>query len=311
MGFNLYFAGAGAVELDNYIAKNNCNRLCSQLNERNTINKFINIRKEVNSSSNLFIDSGAWSAHSKQKEINVDEYIKYLNDNDAEFYIYAQLDKIPGEFRKPKTLEQKLEAPKISWDNYLYMKDKVKTRDKLLPIFHQGEDYKWLINMLEYVHPDTNTHIPYIGISPSNDLPVSQKIEFIDKCFEIIKNSSNPNVKTHAFGMTSLKVLEQYPFTSADSTSWIMTGANGGIMTEIGIICVSEQQKYDKNHVLNLSEDNRKYVDNIIAKYGFNLEELSKDYIKREIFNIAYLKNWADNYVYKPAQVKRNKLIDF
>lgn len=310
MAFDLYFAGAGCTAYDEYCAENNCNKLYSQLNERSAIYRFMNLIQKNNSKSKLFIDSGAWSAHSKGKEIDVDEYIQFLNKYDENFYIYAQLDKIPGEFRKPKTLEQRLEAPELSWKNYLYMKDKVKTRDKLLPIFHQGEDYKWLINMLEYVHPDTGKHIPYIGISPSNDLPVSQKIVFIEKCFDIIKNSSNPNVKTHAFGMTSLKVLEQYPFTSADSTSWILTAANGGIMTDIGIIIVSENQKYDKKHILNLDEGNRRYVENIINSYGFSLDELSKNYVKRGIFNIKYLTKWADNYIYKPSRIKQTNLFE-
>lgn len=308
MAFNLYFAGSYNKKSDTFILSVNCNRLFSQLNERNAINQFIDIKSKLNSSSKLFIDSGAWSAHSKGKSIYVDEYIDFLNKNDKHFYIYAQLDKIPGEYRKPKTLQQKLEAPELSWQNYLYMKDKVRNRDKLLPIFHQGEDYKWLVNMLEYVHSDTLKHIPYIGISPANDVTVSEKIIFIDKCFEIIKKSNNPNVKTHAFGMTSLKVLEQYPFTSADSTSWIMTAANGGIMTDIGIIMVSENQKYDKNHILNISSENRMFVENMINKYGFNLKEVSTDYIKREMFNVAFLKNWSDNYVYRPLKVKKSPL---
>ena len=33
-------------------------------------------------------------------------------------------------------------------------------------------------------------------------------------CFKMISESNNPHVKTHAFGMTSLKLLEQYPFTN-------------------------------------------------------------------------------------------------
>lgn len=38
------------------------------------------------------------------------------------------------------------------------MKDRIKSRDKLIPIFRQGEDFKWLKNMLEYTHED-GTHI--------------------------------------------------------------------------------------------------------------------------------------------------------
>ena len=90
-------------------------------------------------------------------------------------------------------------------------------------------------NILEWVD-ENGEHIPYIGISPANDQPVKEKEKFIDKCFKIIAKSSNPNVCTHAFGMTSLYILERYPFTSADSTSWILNGANGSIMTKYGSV---------------------------------------------------------------------------
>lgn len=305
MAFDLYFAGAGDKPVIDFKFKNHANQLLSQLNERSSISDWIANMKETGVKSKLFIDSGAWSAHSKGKEVNIDDYIKYLNEFDDYFYIYAELDKIPGEFRKPKTLEQKLEAPKISWDNYLYMKDKVKSRDKLLPVFHQGEDYKWLINMLEYVHEDTGKHIPYIGISPANDSSIPGKIVFIDKCFEIIKNSSNPNVKTHAFGMTSLEILEKYPFTSADSTSYLMSAINGTIMTDYGYLNVSDRR---------LSKDNMQFLkdkellEKTVSKYGFTLEELSTSIANRTIYNMKYLLDWSENYKYKPDILKQNKL---
>jgi hypothetical protein len=307
MAFDLYFAGAGDKPVIDFKFENSTNQLLSQLNERSSIINWIENMKNSNKKCKLFIDSGAWSAHSKGKEVNIDDYIKYLNLYDEYFYIYAELDKIPGEFRKPKTVEQKLEAPEISWKNYLYMKDKVKSRDKLLPVFHQGEDYKWLKNMLEYKHEDTGKSIPYIGISPANDSSISGKIAFIDKCFDIIKNSSNPNVKTHAFGMTSLDILEQYPFTSADSTSYLMSAINGNIMTKYGCLNVSERR---------LSKDNMRFLkdkdllDSVVNKYGFTLDELASDVSKRTIYNIKYLLDWCNNYVYKPAKIKQKKLFE-
>lgn len=307
MAFDLYFAGAGDRPVIDFKFANNTNQLLSQLNERSSIREWIADMKEKGHKPKLFIDSGAWSAHSKGKEVDIDDYIAFLNEYDEYFYIYAELDKIPGEFRKPKTLEQKLEAPVISWQNYLYMKDKVKSRDKLLPVFHQGEDFKWLRTMLEYTHEDTGKHIPYIGISPANDSPLTGKVAFIDKCFEIIKNSSNPDVKTHAFGMTSLEILEQYPFTSADSTSYLMTAINGTIMTDLGYLNVSER-RLTKDNMMFLN--NKDLLEKTVSKYGFTLEELSKDISKRTIYNIKYLLDWSNNYQYKPAKLQTHKLFD-
>lgn len=302
MAFNLYFAGSQCPEADIYLKNHNANRLASQLNDRSLISSWSeHLRTNPESTSHLFIDSGAFSAHTKNSSINVDEYINYLNNNDDVFYIFAQVDKIPGVFRQPKTKEQLLEAPELSWKNYLYMRPKLKSPDKLIPIFHQGEDIKWLHNMLEFTIE--GYHIPYIGISPANDKSTKEKIIFIEKCFDVIKNSSNPNVKTHAFGMTSLKVLESYPFTSADSTSWIMTGANGGIMTKWGIITVSENHKNDISYYL-YSADMKSKLSEYVKSQGFDLEQLSTDYKQRILFNIKYLLNWAANYKYKPKPKK-------
>lgn len=250
MAFNLYFAGSQCKEADELMVKLNCNRLFSQENDRKNISNWQNYKhsRRTQYKGNILIDSGAFSVHTKGIELDVDEYIEYINSIDKDIHIFAQVDKIPGEFGKQKTKEQILEAPALSWKNYLYMKDKVNSRDKLLPIFHQGEDFKWLHNILEYTHDD-GSHISYIGISPANDKSAKEKEIFIHKCFNIIKKSSNPNVKTHAFGMTSRWILEQYPFTSADSTSWLMTGANGSIMTPYGIILVSQNKLNDPSHI--------------------------------------------------------------
>lgn len=307
MAFDLYFAGSGDKPVIDFKFENCTNQLLSQLNERGQIKSWIENMRNNGKKCKLFIDSGAWSAHSKGKEVDIDKYIEYLNEYDEYFHVYAELDKIPGEFRKPKTREQQLEAPEISWKNYLYMKDKIKSRDKLLPVFHQGEDFKWLKNMLEYTHEDTGKHIPYIGISPANDSSITGKIAFIDKCFEIIKNSSNPDVKTHAFGMTSLEILEQYPFTSADSTSYLIAAImDGSIMSDYGYLKVSDRKLAYKDNKLFLAD--KTLLNKLITKYGFTLKELSKDSTKRVLYNMRYLLDWCQKYEYKPSSITQTKL---
>ena len=309
MAFNLYFAGSQCKEVDELMVKLNCNRLFSQENDRKNIQNWQGYKhsRRTQYKGNIFIDSGAFSVHTKGIELNVDEYIDYINSIDDDIHIFAQVDKIPGEFGKEKTKEQILEAPKLSWDNYLYMKEKVVSRDKLLPIFHQGEDFKWLHNMLEYTHED-GSHISYIGISPANDKSAKEKEIFIHKCFNIIKKSSNPSVKTHAFGMTSKWILERYPFTSADSTSWLMTGANGNIMTPYGVILVSDKKLSEPSLIMNMPDEAQKNIQHFVEKLGYTLESAMCDYKVRMCINISYLKKWADDYEYRPLTISKKSL---
>lgn len=299
--FDLYFAGAKNRIADKYLLENGANRLQSQLLDRNNILDWVRNKSD---GSKLFIDSGAYSAYTQGTIINVDEYIDYLNSISDRCTVFAQLDKIPGQMGKPKTREERLIAPKLSWENYLYMRERLNEPYKLIPIFHQGEDYDWLWNMLEFVD-EKGKHIPYIGISPAVDVPGLD--DFLDTSFDIIEKSSNPSVKTHAFGMTQLKVLEMYPYTSADSTSWKLCAAMGRIYTPWGICDVSSRRLKDKSHVLNQHIDASSKVIQYVENLGFSFNDVAEyDYI-RYIVNIKYLMNWAKNYKFR-GRCKRKKL---
>lgn len=301
--FNLYFAGSDNPAWREYLIKKKANRLASWINDRNVINGWI----ENKAKGNLFIDSGAFSAHTVGKEVDVDQYIEFLNDLDDYVFIAAQVDKIPGEFRKAKTRKQCLEAPLMSWENYNYMRPRLKSPDKILPVFHQNEDFDWLLTMLETTFD--GKHIPYIGVSPANDRSTKEKNEWFETVFRLIGQSSNPNVKTHAFGMTSLPVLERYPFTSADSTSWIMTGANGGIMTPRGTVVISDKQVDNPQHIIHATSAEIDEIYGLCDKYKFKFDDLKTSYQERVKFNVAYLLDWAKNYEYKGTEIKKRSLI--
>lgn len=304
--FDLYFAGSQSTQAGNMLKEKSCNRLGSQLNDRKLLEEYMTAR-ESGYVGKILVDSGAFTAHTKGIEINCDDYIDYLNSIHEYVDLYAQLDKIPGEFGKERTPEQLAEAPKLSWENYLYMRPRLIEPDKLLPIYHQGEDIKWLHNMLETTFD--GKHIPYIGISPSNDKSVSEKVKWIEQVFKVIKHSSNPDVKTHAFGMTSLKVLERYPFTSADSTSWIMNGVNGSIFTPYGTLVVSENRRKDPHHIDWLGPDAKKECIKYFEKCGYTYQQVVEDYKVRLCLNIIYLKNWADNYTFKGNNMHKKHLV--
>lgn len=302
MSFGLYFAGAYNKVADAYMIEAGANRLQSQLNDRNNIKRWCDDKL---SNSKLFVDSGAYTAYTKGITIDVDDYIDYINSVSSDLTIFAQLDKIPGRFNVPKTAEDRATAPEKSWENYLYMRERVNEPEKLIPIFHQGEDYKWLSNMLEWTD-DKGNHIPYIGVSPAFDLPGLE--QFLYKSFNIIAHSSNPNVKTHAFGMTRLDLLEKYPYTSADSTSWKMCAAMGSIYTPWGDVYVSDRGTPGKFNIFKQPKEARDKVVDYIEKNGYSLEEASTKDTVRYILNIKYLMEWAKNYKFRGVAHKQLRL---
>ena len=107
--------------------------------------------------------------------------------------------------------------------------------------------------------------------------------------------------------MTDRNLLSRYPITSADSTSWIMTGATGSIMTDAGIVCVSSQQKNDPNHFSHLPQNLIDEFNKTIEEFGFTLEELSESRDKRIMHNARFMKKRFAAIEYKPV-VKKKRL---
>ena len=149
MSFVLYFAGTGSKTAKEEIRRLHCNQLLSQLNERRELMDWVEfLRATPDYRGKLFVDSGAYSAYTQGKEINVDDYINLINDIGDVVTVFA--------------------AAGLSWDNYLYMIERVKPEyvDKIMPVFHFQEDTKWLKQMLDFTFPDGH-HIKYIGLAVS------------------------------------------------------------------------------------------------------------------------------------------------
>lgn len=305
--FHLYLASYDDSKIMTDAWENDWPLLYSQINNRGCI---IN-RLSAPTNGKLLIDSGAHSAHTKGITLDLEEYIGFVNENIDKFTLYVQVDKIPGVYRMPKTAKDWLEAPQLSWENYLYMREKSKDPSKLVPVFHQGEDLKWLRNMLDYTFSD-GSHIPYIGLSPRGDVSLKAKYDFSAECFATIQNSSNPNVKTHAFGATSLEMLERLPYTSADSTTWVLVSAFGqvwmpncidGDINGVGIkLGVSEENRSHPTATQTYWEQPakiKKKLDDYFESIGTNIEELSVSHSARALASAKYVQNWANNYEYK------------
>ena len=183
MSFDLFLASFDDNKIIDQAWANDWPLLYSQINNRGVLLKRFN----APTNGKLLVDSGAHSAHTKGIKLDLEEYIGFVNDNIEKMTLYVQVDKIPGVYRKPKTQKDWLEAPQLSWENYLYMREKAKDWTKLVPVFHQGEDVKWLRNMCDYTFSD-GTKIPYIGLSPRGDVSLKAKYDFCSQNTRIWSN---------------------------------------------------------------------------------------------------------------------------
>lgn len=293
MGFNLYFAGSQCKQAEQMIKDLNCHRLLSYVNDKK------HVRDRFEEGLETFIDCGAYSAFTKGKEIDIDKYIEFLNIHSDLIHPCASLDFIP----KGRDVNAINEGAEKSWQNYLYMIDKLKNPKSVLPVFHYGEDFKYLRQILEYNSPK----VDYMAFGGLVFASTKDRHKWIAQAFDIIKNSSNPDIKVHGFGVTNLNILETYPFYSADSTTWIMTGSNGNILTKYGVLTLSNK-KLDAPRHISKYPDIYEELKQQFTDIGLNLDESAEDYRQRMVWNVWYLKNWADNYVYKPKVVQQTTL---
>lgn len=288
-------------------------QLLAWMNEKKELLEWVEqlrASEELRNKIKLVVDSSAYSAWTRHIKVDLDEYIAFINSISDVVYWFAELDKIPGEFGKEKTKQEIEEAPEFSWKNFLYMIERVNCPKKILPIFHMYEDYKYLDNMLSYKFKDGGW-IEYIGISPSNDASVSDKMKWYEKTWNFIYERcaelGRPLPLTHNFGCTTVSIMEQYPSMSSDSTSWIRGASFGNIMVvvngKVKTIYVSNRNPNSPDHINNQPLAVREAVDKICKEigHGITLKDLVEDEKGnlRPIFNLYSLHKWMSSFKYE------------
>jgi hypothetical protein len=168
----------------------------------------------------LMLDSGAFTAWGKNQTIDVNDYIRYVKRCQPFLDSYVNLDVIPGSIGWPRTVEAVEASAAQSYRNLQVMKD---AGLKPLPVFHQGEDFRWLERMLK----EGET---YIGISTSKNQPNAVQREWLDIIFAAVTDQAGrPLVRVHGFGAGHVDLLRRYPFYSVDTAGWSKAAAFGKI----------------------------------------------------------------------------------
>lgn len=159
---------------------------------------------------NLCLDSGAFSAFTQKKSINLDEYCNFSLTNAKYFSKVVNLDVID-----PQGPEV---AAAAGMANFHQMLDR---GINAMPVFHARERRKWLDEMLELTD--------YIGLSGTSLVsPVEDRAWHRFIWDYVTDNAGYPIAKFHSFGNTSPYMLLTMPFFTADSATWMIQAGRAG-----------------------------------------------------------------------------------
>lgn len=166
----------------------------------------------------FMLDSGAFSVWNKGASIDLDEYIQFCKRHPKISY-YVCLDVIQG---SAKASEKDVVCEQ-TWKNYIKMIKELPI-EKVIPVFHRGEDWKWLEKYLDFGSP-------YIGFGQTGGFGGKrEQKEYLKELKKYILDSEGkPKVKTHGFAVTSFELMTVFPWHSVDSASWIKQGSFGGV----------------------------------------------------------------------------------
>lgn len=168
---------------------------------KNVLVSYFYFSKEVPSGFHIALDSGAFSADNSGKSIDIDKFIEFAKANSDKCDVVFNLDVIG----QKQAAEDSAEA---SYKNLKYIESKgVKT----LPVFHQGEDFKWLDKLV--------SEYDYVGLGGVAGDMMKKRTE-VEKWFGYIFYRY-PRHKFHGLGVTGMYLLKKFPFYSVDSTSWL------------------------------------------------------------------------------------------
>lgn len=249
---------------------------------------------------NVMIDSGAFTAWTKNIKIDVDEYIKWINKWEPYVTLFGQIDIIPPPDGSSAVKE---ECAKATWDNFLYMYERLNNPQKLLYTFHVGEPYKYLKQAMEFIDKQ-GRHLDYIALGGLVGKPTKIRKGFLDEAFRIIKQSSNPNVKVHGFGVSSKELWEKYPFESCDSFTPGLNANHGYKFDEYG-----SYRDNDYHKIFKPRDKKQIELDKLKDEETLQQEQDERNDEKTKILiaNIEYWHNLAES-IKKPEFKIKNKL---
>lgn len=223
----------------------------------------------------VFLDSGAFSAHSLGVKIDIKAYCDYIIQN---WDIIRMEDGLPM-----ASVLDGIGNAQLTYENQMWMEQ---YGAPPLPCFHYGEDERYL----EFYAKNYR----YITIGGMVGKPVDQLFKWLDGIWRmggpLADAHGRARLKVHAFGITTERIMERYPWHSVDSSSWIQAASFGSVFTaEHGPIAISSKSpsRHDwGRHLTTLAPIERQHFEQLIARHGFDHERLAEVYQSRASYNM-------------------------
>jgi len=197
-----------------------------------TVSKSTDLNGFLRGSTSRFVVDWTYFDSTEVKKF-MDDYVQYVHKYNSQLYEYINLDVIFN--------------PERTWDHQKYLES---NGLKPIPVFHFGEDIKWLKKYMD--------NYDYIGIGGlGQDVTKAKFIIYQgDPVFKLL-GESKQEIKTHGFAVTSLDLMLRYKWFSVDSTTWVKHAAYGSVLVP-KYNRKTKQYDYGKNAILISVSDRSK-----------------------------------------------------
>lgn len=175
----------------------------------------------------ILLDSGAYSALTRKKSVNILDYMKYITKNAEVISEYVSLDVIDDS------------ELTVAFYDIMLAKG-----FNPIPVYHYGEESK----VIEHYISKGTTKIALGGT-----VPIRDKTIVSDWCSDL--GSKYPEIEFHLLGSSSKVVLGNPNIASCDSSSWYMMAVNGFPKEIVGKTKTAkiERAKYQMRKLMGLS----------------------------------------------------------
>lgn len=228
------------------------------------------IRRERNADGTqikVFLDSGAFSAFSQGVKIDLVKYCNYIKKNADIIDFASVLDSIGSHVG--------------TWHNQAAIEQQGVS---VLPCYHFGEPEE----VLEY-YVRNYQHFTIGGLVP---ISTPQMQIWLDRIWGkyLTDDDGRPIRKIHGFGVTSLPMMQRYPWHSVDSSTWVQWSANGMILLprsgkQVDISSLSSRRKMANMHIDSIPQIQRQALEDEIAIEGVDPDRLRNSYYSRWAWN--------------------------
>ena len=255
-------------------------------------------RKETGISK-LMLDSGAFTAWSKGKRVDIKELIATYGEvmglvDQSKVKVYLiNLDVIPGRAGVTATTDEVLEAIRQSDENFKQLTHVF--GDCVVPVYHQNETESRLHEVAAMAD--------YICASPRNDLPEWTRVQWSEEVHQKLPKGK----RTHGLATTGNLMLSRVPWWSVDSAAWLYSGAMGkvdvfdnGRWISIKISKESPDRYNAGKHYRNAEKPIRDAVEARAAFHNISVDKLQDDHMARKLLNGLELIEWLKVFKYQP-----------